>query len=144
MLTRLQTLERENREPRPAREILRKASAYLAYAEFAGRAKASLRSSMRSSMNSGSRRPVRWSGVDHAVNMLQEQGKGCGLGLRELGLRGVVRRGPRGDDETGGDAALPGGSGQPGIRGNAHQCPVGAGSDVRGDLAGVHLRRVRH
>ena len=57
---RFQTLERENRELRPAREILRKAPVYLAHAELAGQARASLRSAMRSSMNTGSRRPVRW------------------------------------------------------------------------------------
>ena len=51
---------------------------------------------------------------------------------------------PRGeDDDDGGEACVSGGPGQSGVPGDASERLVARGPDVRGDLGGIRLHRVR-
>ena len=64
--------------------------------------------------------------------------------MRELGLRGRGAGPASEHDDACGDTPVSGGPGQPGVPGPAPERPVARGSDVRRDLGGVRLRRVRH
>ena len=54
------------------------------------------------------------------------------------------RAGPAGDDDSGGEARVPRGPGPSGVSGPAPERVMARRTHLRGDMAGVRLRRVRH